>query len=170
MDGLAAGITSFEHLSFMTADGVDPIPDAVLAELVRRSITVGMTLGLKPVPGMAPPPGMITRLPALIANGQRLYESGANLIVGTDAGIAPIKPADALRYALPQLQQLGMSAAEALHACTARAATALGLGHRKGQLRAGFDAYILAVDGDPLTSPEALHAIRAVFVRGTRIV
>ena len=39
VDALAAGIDGFEHLTFMTADGVDPIPDEVLTGLVgpRRS-------------------------------------------------------------------------------------------------------------------------------------
>jgi hypothetical protein len=57
------------------------------------------------------------------------------MIAGTDAGVAPIKPPDVVRWAIPQLQHVGMTAAEALHACAARAATALGLGHCKGQLR-----------------------------------
>jgi imidazolonepropionase-like amidohydrolase len=169
VDGLAAGMDSFEHLSFMTADGVDPIPDEVLAALVRRSVTVGLTLGLAPVPGAAPPPGMVARMPAMLANGRRLFAAGVHMIAGTDAGIAPIKPPDAIRWAVPQFQLLGMTAAQALHACTARAATALGLGHRKGHLRAGYDADILAVDGDPLSDPAALHAIRAVYVRGTAL-
>lgn len=167
--GLAAGLDSFEHLTFMTAEGVDPIPDEVLTALARRGVTVGMTLGLAPVPGATPPPGMIARRPALVANARRLFEAGVNMIAGTDAGIAPIKPPDVIRWAIPQFQQLGMTAAQALHACTAQAATALGLGHRKGQLRPGYDADILAVDGDPLSDPAALHAIRAVYVRGTAL-
>jgi imidazolonepropionase-like amidohydrolase len=58
-----------------------------------------------------------------------------------------------------------MTTAQALHACTARAATALGLGDRKGGLAPGFDADIVAVDGD--RSPiAALHRIRSVYVRG----
>jgi imidazolonepropionase-like amidohydrolase len=90
-------------------------------------------------------------------------------IAGTDAGIAPIKPPDVIRWAVPQFQQLGATAAEALHACTARAAIALGLGGRKGRLAAGYDADLLAVGGDPLTDPASLHDIRAVFVRGTEL-
>jgi imidazolonepropionase-like amidohydrolase len=169
VDGLAAGMDSFEHLTFMTAEGVDPIPDEVLSALARRAVTVGMTLGLAPVPGAAPPPGMVARRPALVANARRMLAAGVNMIAGTDAGIAPIKPPDVIRWAIPQFQQFGMTAAEALHACTARAATALGLGHRKGHLRPGYDADILAVDGDPLSDPAALHAIRAVYVRGTAL-
>jgi imidazolonepropionase-like amidohydrolase len=169
VDGLAAGMDSFEHLTFMTAEGVDPIPGEVLSALVRQAVTVGMTFGLAPVPGAAPPPGMVARRPAMIANGQRMLAAGVSMIAGTDAGIAPIKPPDVIRWAIPQFQLLGMSAAEALHACTARAATALGLGHRKGHLRPGYDADILAVDGDPLSDPAALHAIRAVYLRGTAL-
>jgi imidazolonepropionase-like amidohydrolase len=169
VDALAAGMDSFEHLSFMTADGVDPIPDEVLAGLVAGGVTVGMTLGLKPVPGAVPPPGMVTRMPALIANGRRLVESGVQVIPGTDAGIAPIKPPDAIRWSIAQFQQIGLTTAQALHVCTARAAAALGVGDRKGRLAAGYDADILAVDGDPLTDPGALHRIRAVYLRGTAL-
>jgi imidazolonepropionase-like amidohydrolase len=169
VDGLAAGIGSFEHLTFITADGVDPIPDEVLGALADRGVTVGMTFGLAPVPGAAPPPAMLARMPALLANARRLYQAGVMMIAGTDAGIAPIKPPDAVRWTIPQFQQLGMTVAEALTACTARAATALGLGHRKGRLRPGYDADILAVDGDPLSDPAALHAIRAVYLRGVAL-
>jgi imidazolonepropionase-like amidohydrolase len=40
---------------------------------------------------------------------------------------------------------------------------------QKEHLRPGYDADILAVDGDPLSDPAALHAIRAVYVRGTAL-
>jgi imidazolonepropionase-like amidohydrolase len=112
---------------------------------------------------------MLARMPALIANARRMAAAGVAMIAGTDAGIAPIKPPDVIRWAVPHFRQIGMTAAEALYACTARAATAIGLGHRKGRLRAGYDADILAVDGDPLTDPAALHAIRAVYVRGAAL-
>ncbi len=39
-------------------------------------------------------------------------------------------------------------------------------GHRKGGIAPGFDADILAVDGDPITDPDALHRIRAVYAHG----
>jgi imidazolonepropionase-like amidohydrolase len=37
-----------------------------------------------------------------------------------------------------------------------------GLGHRKGHVAPGFDADLLAVNGDPIADPDALHDIRAV--------
>jgi imidazolonepropionase-like amidohydrolase len=45
----------------------------------------------------------------------------------------------------------------------------IGLGHRKGRIAPGFDADILAVDGDPIADPDALHRIRAVYARGTAV-
>jgi imidazolonepropionase-like amidohydrolase len=44
-----------------------------------------------------------------------------------------------------------------------------GLGHRKGRIAPGFEADILAVDGDPITDPGSLHRIRAVYARGTAV-
>jgi imidazolonepropionase-like amidohydrolase len=62
-----------------------------------------------------------------------------------------------------------MTAAQALRTVTSVAAAVLGLGDRKGRLAPGYDADILAVDGDPLTDPEALHRIRAVVCRGSLV-
>jgi imidazolonepropionase-like amidohydrolase len=52
---------------------------------------------------------------------------------------------------------------------TSDAAGVIGLGHRKGRVAPGFDADILAVDGEPVADPEALHRIRAVYARGTAV-
>jgi imidazolonepropionase-like amidohydrolase len=118
------------------------------------------------VPGAAPPPGMAARMPAFIANGPRLADAGVTLVAGTDAGIAPIKPPDVVRWAVEHFQRLGLTPAQALRACTSQPAAALGLGHRKGRLAVGYDADLVALDGNPLTDPAALHRIRAVYQRG----
>jgi imidazolonepropionase-like amidohydrolase len=39
----------------------------------------------------------------------------------------------------------------------------------QGARRAGFDADILAVNGDPIADPDALHDIRAVYARGLAV-
>jgi imidazolonepropionase-like amidohydrolase len=61
---------------------------------------------------------------------------------------------------------VGFSQAEALRTLTSVAASVCGLAHRKGRLAPGFDADVLAVDGDPLTDPDAIHRIRAVYAGG----
>jgi imidazolonepropionase-like amidohydrolase len=67
------------------------------------------------------------------------------------------------------LREIGFSQAEALRTLTSVAAEVIGLGHRKGRIAPGFDADILAVDGDPVADPDALHRIRAVYARGVPV-
>jgi imidazolonepropionase-like amidohydrolase len=153
----------------MTADGVDVIPDHILAAVAARTVTLGVTLGVAPAPGATPPSAMATRLPLLIAGIRRLHAAGASMIAGTDAGVGPLKPPDVLRWAVAQLTQIGMTPAEALRASTSVAATVCGLGHRKGRLAPGYDADILIVDGDPLNDLGALHRIRGVYLHGTAL-
>jgi imidazolonepropionase-like amidohydrolase len=104
-----------------------------------------------------------------LANARVLCASGAPVVAGTDGGVSPGKPHDVLPYAIEALIRIGMSPAAALVAATSRAATVCGLGERKGRLAPGFDADLLAVDGDPLHEPAALRRVRAVFVRGVRV-
>jgi len=115
------------------------------------------------------PPGMVARRPKLVANATTMRASGARIVVGTDGGIAPIKPHDVLPTALGQLIQIGMTPAEALHAITGRAAEVVGLGDRKGKILPGYDADLLAVDGDPARDPSAIHRVRAVYLRGVAL-
>ena len=167
-DAVAAGVDAMEHVSFWTEDGVDA-PAGLIRLIADRQIAVGATVGLRPVPGLTPPPEVAARIPAIMANTRRLHQAGALMVAGTDAGIAPVKPHDAVRYAPPMLAQLGYGQAEALRAITSVAAGVCGLAHRKGRIAPGFDADVLAVDGDPIADPDALHRIRAVYARGTPV-
>ena len=168
-EALVAGVDQLEHVSFMTADGVDPAPPALVAQMVERQVNLGLTVGFVPADGPPPPNPMLARLPALMANLRLLCEAGATITAGTDGGIGPGKPHDAVRWAVANLVAVGMSPAQALRACTSRAAAACGLQDRKGRLAVGYDADILAVEGNPLQDPAALHRITAVYVRGTRL-
>jgi imidazolonepropionase-like amidohydrolase len=167
-DAVAAGADGLEHVSFWTEDGVDT-PAGLIRLIADQRIVVGATIGMVPVPGLAPPPEVAARRSAVAANMRRLYEAGALMVAGTDAGIAPIKPHDVVRYAPAVLRELGFSQAEALWTVTSVAAGVTGLGHRKGRTAPGFDADILAVDGDPVADPGSLHRIRSVYARGAAV-
>jgi len=167
-DAVAAGADGLEHVSFWTEDSVDA-PAELIQLIADRRTVVGATLGMMPVPGRLPPPEIRARMPLLMANLRRLYEAGAPMVAGTDAGIAPVKPHDVLRRAPDAMREIGIGQAEALRIITSVAAGVIGLGHRKGRIAPGFDADILAVDGDPIADPEALHRIRAVWARGTAV-
>jgi imidazolonepropionase-like amidohydrolase len=169
VDAVAAGVDGLEHATFMTVDGVDQIPEDLLTTFAAQTVTLGITLAIAPAPGVVPPSAMATRLPELLANIRRLHQAGASMIPCSDAGLSPLKPHDALRWAIAQITRIGMTPVEALRASTSRAAAACGLGHRKGRLAAGYDADILAIDGNPLEDPDAIHRIRAVYVRGTAL-
>jgi imidazolonepropionase-like amidohydrolase len=167
-DAVAAGVDGLEHVSFWTEDGVHA-PEPLIQLIASKQITVGLTVGMVPMPGMAPPPEVVVRLPGIIANTRRMYEAGAAMVAGTDAGIAPVKPHDVVRHAPAMLRQLGIGQAEALRTITSDAAGVCGLGDRKGRLASGFDADVLAVDGDPVADPEAMHRVRAVYARGVEV-
>jgi imidazolonepropionase-like amidohydrolase len=167
-NALAAGVDGVEHVSFWSADGVDA-PDDLMRALAAQRVVIGATVGVRPVDGMVPPPAVAARLPLIMGNLRRLYELGAPVTAGTDAGLGPIKPHGVLAYALPMLHNIGFSPADGLRALTSGAAAACGLAQRKGRLAAGFDADLLAVAGDPLTDPTALQRVRAVFARGRRV-
>ena len=167
-DGVAAGADGLEHVSFWTETSVDA-PAELIQLIADRRTVVGLTVGLVPIPGLEPPPVVRARLPLIVANMRRLYEAGALMVAGSDAGIAPIKPHDVVRHAPDQLREVGIGQPEALRMVTSVAAEVIGLGHRKGRIAPGFDADILAVDGDPIADPAALHRIRAVWPRGVAV-
>jgi imidazolonepropionase-like amidohydrolase len=167
-DAVAAGADGLEHVSFWTEDSVDSPAELIQLIADRRTI-VGLTVGMVPVPGMEPPPVVRARIPLIVANMRRMYEAGALMVAGTDAGIGPPKPHDVVRHAPAMLRDIGIGQAEALRMITSVAAGVIRLGHRKGRIAPGFDADILAVDGDPIADPDALHRIRAVYARGTAV-
>jgi imidazolonepropionase-like amidohydrolase len=168
-EAAAAGVDGLEHVTFWTEDGVDA-PAATIRAIAERRIVVGASLGLDGAVEVAVDPQWEVRIPAMLANFGRLVDAGVPLVPGTDAGVHPTKPHDVLRHAMPHLLMLGMSPAAALRAMTSAAADIVGLGHHKGRLAPGFDADILAVDGDPVADPTALNRIRAVYLRGTVVV
>jgi imidazolonepropionase-like amidohydrolase len=165
-DAVAAGADMLEHVSFWTEDGVDA-PAGLIRLIADRRTVVGLTVGVLPVPGLTPFAEARARMPAILASFRRLHEAGALMVGSSDAGIAPAKPHDAIRYAPAILRDIGFTPAEALRAVTSLPAGVLRL--RKGRIAPGYDADILAVDGDPVADLTVLHRIRAVYAAGTAV-
>jgi imidazolonepropionase-like amidohydrolase len=168
-DAVTAGVDGIEHATFMSAEGVDA-PEAVIRAIAAQRIAVGWTVGRDPDHAGALMPQIASRMAGLRATRRRLYESGAVLVPGSDAGVSAAKPHDALRFAPEDMAEAGLRPAEILQALTSGAATACGLGDRKGRIAAGFDADILAVDGNPLEDVAAIRSLRAVYVGGEPIL
>ena len=164
-DAVAAGVDGIEHATFMTGDGVDA-PEAVIRTIASQQIAVGWTVGRDPGHAGTVMPQIASRMAGLITVRRRLYQAGAVLVPGSDAGVSPAKPHDVVRFAPEDLAAAGLTPAGILQAMTSRAAKACGLGHRKGRIAAGFDADILAVEGNPLEDPAAIRKLRAVYLGG----
>lgn len=165
-DSVAAGVHSVEHCSFFTADGVEP-DWSVVEAMVAKGIFAGINVAH--VPGSVPPPVIAQRLEALTQAVMRMYEMGVRLVCNSDAGVAPPKPHGVLPHGIVQLAQAGVPNEAALDAATSVAAEACGVGDRKGQVAPGWDADMIAVDGNPLVDIVAVTRLRAVVRAGVLV-
>ena len=164
-----AGVDTIEHCTFMNADTKCAPPPELLRRLAESGIAISVTLGRAPDPRPLPP-FIANNLDALRSSQRTIHDLGGTIVVGTDAGIDVAKLHDVLPYAMDDLVLGGMTAEDALRALTSDAAGAIGVGDRVGRLAPGFDADVIAVNGDPTTDPAALTSIAAVWRAGIRIV
>ena len=95
-----------------------------------------------------------------------MHRHGVVLVSGSDAGIEVNKPHGILPRSVAALLISDVPAVSALASATSVAARQAGLSGHKGRLRAGHDADLLLVDGDPLTDVGALTGLPQMM--GTR--
>jgi imidazolonepropionase-like amidohydrolase len=164
---LEAGVDSIEHCSFYTHNARPEPNETLLERLAASGVPISPTIGR--LPDYPLPPDLAANRGIMFGAWRRLHELGATLVAGTDAGIGPHKPHDVLAYALGDLLECGHTPDDGLRALTTVAAKACGVGDHKGRLAPGFDADIIAVNGDPLTEPNALVSITAVWRSGERV-
>lgn len=170
---LAAGVDGIEHCTCITRTGLHTPPE-LAARIAAAATPVCPTLGR--APGIEPS----TQLKALmerlgagwddrLTQVADLYRAGVIMISGGDSGIGSAKPHGVLPYAIGNLTECGMPNDEALVSATSRAADVCGLAERTGRLRAGLDADLIIVDGNPVQDIEALCSLRVVVSRGRDI-
>lgn len=97
-----------------------------------------------------------------------LYRAGVRFAAGTDAGWHRT-PFDGLATEMECLAACGPGSAETLRAATSTTAAHFGLADA-GRVRAGADADLIAVDGDPLADLSALSRVRHVVRGGASLV
>jgi imidazolonepropionase-like amidohydrolase len=168
-----AGLDGIEHGSCLTGDGI-ALPDGLLERLVRTGIVVCPTLGRRP--GAVLPPRVQEQLDRLgisyelvVEHVGRLAAAGVRVISGADTGIGREKPHGVLPWGLVDLASAGVPPVAALASATGDAADAIGLRDRTGRLRAGLDADLLLVDGDPARDITAVTRPRLVVSRGREV-
>lgn len=175
---LAAGVDGLEHCSCLTETGMH-VPDDVLETLAARGTPIGAGLGVPPPEAMAKaPPGVRAMMeragvtPEIFRQlrldfVRRMHEAGARFVAGRDAGISPFLAHGSLHEGLAFLVEAGATVEQALAAATSLAAEACGVGDRKGRLRRGYDADLIAVGGDLEHHVSGLTDIRAIVLAGS---
>ena len=96
---------------------------------------------------------------------RRMRQAGVRYVAGTDAGWR-FTPFDGLVTELELLRQTGASAGDAIVAATSAAAAAMGIAGEVGTLRAGLQADMIAVTGDPLEDLSVLRHPAMVMLGG----
>ena len=90
-------------------------------------------------------------------------------MTGSDAGNALVIHGPTVQHELQLWVQAGISPAVALQAATLNAARLLKADNRMGAIRAGTDADLLVVDGNPLEDITATERISLVVFKGERV-
>lgn len=137
------------------------LPENIIAD-IRQSLAHWDRL---PYYQMVPP-----RRPTLARKFQQLRESGAILLIGTDAGVPGNFHSQATWQELDVwVNVFGVPAMDAIRAATYWPATAMGVLDDVGTVSEGKYADIIVVRGDPLRHINVLRDVDLVIKRGRRI-
>jgi imidazolonepropionase-like amidohydrolase len=155
-----AGVDTIEHATF-SARPRAMVDEALVAEIAAAGRYViptvnnyWLTTGVPWAPA-----------DLALANLRRLYDLGVPLVAGTDMGLNTTTPG---LYAegLMVFAEIGMDPRDILASATYRAADAIGLADRAGEIAVGRPADLVGLDGDPLTDPGAYRRVRFVMRGG----
>jgi len=111
--------------------------------------------------GQQPEPERIARKRASF---KAALDAGVTILSGSDVGVYP--HGDNARE-LELMVEYGMSPVAALRSATSTAARVLHLDAETGQVRAGLQADLVAVEGDPTAEIKALRRVKLVMKGGT---
>jgi imidazolonepropionase-like amidohydrolase len=155
---LESGQRSIEHLG-----GYAQLEGAALAEAVQLTVQHGTwvcpTLAIqRSLNGDTP--GAARRR----AVTRALFDGGARLLVGTDAGIDVTAPGVSLVEEMEEMRRAGIPLARLVRMATADAAEYLGLADEVGEVAPGMRADLVLLAGDPLVSLDALRRPRGVHM------
>ncbi|MEG1451488.1 metal-dependent hydrolase family protein [Brevundimonas sp.] len=101
--------------------------------------------------------------PLMLDMARRAHAAGVKIAFGTDNGVGPHGD-NAREFVL--LVQAGLTPIEAIRTATINAADHFGLQDEIGRITAGYNADIIAVDGDPLQDVATLRDVKFVMRAG----
>lgn len=162
---IRAGITTIEHGTLMNEETADLMIE--YGTYWVPTLSAGTYVANK-----AKEPGFFPAIivPKAISIGSqqkeiftRMYKKGVKIAFGTDSGVSPHGDnAKEFRY----LVECGVEPMDAIVSATGTAALVLGQQDRLGQIKAGFTADIVAVEGNPLKDIALLEKLGFVMKEG----
>jgi imidazolonepropionase-like amidohydrolase len=164
---LEQGARTIEHGTYFDdscvrlfkSKGAFLVPTAYVAEFVGKQVEK-----FSGQPGQLPPEGLRRWTEASMKNPGRAWRAGIRLGVGSDSGSR--NDAQATAREIELFVASGVPAAEAIAAATVTNAEILGMSDRLGRIRKGFEADLIAVEGDPITNVAKLHSVSFVMKGG----
>lgn len=160
-----AGIHSIEHGTYMT--------DEVMQLMIDKgtwyvpTISAGQFVAEKAeIEGYFPPvvANKARRIgPVIQETFERAHAAGVRIAFGTDCGVCP-HGSNASEFGY--MVEAGMRPADALRTATVHAAELLGREEALGRLQPGYDADLIAVDGNPLEDVTLLEDVHFVMRDG----
>lgn len=180
---VAAGVDQIEHAGFMvSASGAQEFRPDIADKIARSHAVVCPTMAVggyvvnlmrEKTRRTAAEQALLDRWERMLEDNLRqfngLRQAGVPFVAGTDAGWR-FTPFDALPLELELMAQGGQSTADVIVSATSRAAQALGIEDKVGVVRAGLEADIIAVAGNPLANLGALRNPVLVMQAGKRYV
>lgn len=177
-----AGADQIEHAGFLTnaAGHQEFRPD--VAEMIARSgavVAPTMAVGYYVVKVLRAKERRTADEQALLDRWERmleenlqgfrlLLEAGVTFVAGTDAGWR-LTPFDSLVDEMELMHEGGLSVGEVIVSATSRAARAVGLDEKVGVIRAGMEADVIAVQGNPLDDLGNLRKVQMVMKAGRTV-
>jgi imidazolonepropionase-like amidohydrolase len=153
---IEVGVDTFEHGRFLTDEMIDNIAarEKFLVPTLSPEAKRVVLNDLPTDPALARWNKQATD--AMYATVAKAHARGVKVVAGTDAGM-PHVVHGLIAFEMEHLAQADMSNADVIASATRIAAEALGLEQSIGQLRSGFVADLIAVDGDPLADIRVLQ-------------
>jgi imidazolonepropionase-like amidohydrolase len=174
MAALEAGVLTIEHGTYLDDEACTAMKES--GAILVPTLTIIQEI----LAGDLPESESLRKMRAIKdihrENITRAYEAGVTIAMGSDLGATGDGPVTWGRNGqeVALLAEIGMSPLEAIEAATAIGPSTLGLQApaHSGQLKAGFDADVLIVDGDPLADLSLLadpSRITGVWRAGERV-
>lgn len=176
---VAAGVDGIEHGWFLVDEGRNQVFSPELADTIAKAgitVTTTLAVGYEIIHAMETRTDLTAEEKEYldgwrrmrddtVAQFGRLRQHGVPFIGGTDAGWRFTR-FDSLPAEAWLMTEGGMTAVQAIAACTGDSAKLLGIGHETGRVVPGLAADLIAVDGDPLGDLRRLAEVRLVVKDG----